>query len=101
MANPNSTLPIARVFSNLFRGLPRLILTNILFALPTAVFFSIFYAINTLTGLHSVFILLLTVIPVLWVMARYAPAYLWYSYLIAYIIELLVMAGLHFLRPTR
>ena len=63
MANPNSTLPIARVFSNLFRGLPRLILTNILFALPTAVFFSIFYAINTLTGLHSVFILLLTVIP--------------------------------------
>lgn len=63
MANPNSTLPIARVFSNLFRGLPRLILTNLLFALPTAVFFSIFYAINTLTGLHSVFILLLTVIP--------------------------------------
>ncbi len=44
MANPNSTLPIARVFSNLFRGLPRLILTNILFALPAAVFYSIFYA---------------------------------------------------------
>ena len=47
------------------------------------------------------FALSLTVIPVLWVMARYAPAYLWYSYLIAYIIELLVIAGLHFLRPTR
>lgn len=47
------------------------------------------------------FALSLTVIPVLWVMARYAPAYLWYSYLIAYIIELLVIAGLHFLRPAR
>ena len=63
MANPNSTLPIARVFSNLFRGLPRLILTNLLFVLPTAVFFSIFYAINTFSGLHSAFILMLTVIP--------------------------------------
>ena len=63
MANPNSTLPIARVFSNLFRGLPRLILTNLLFAVPTAVLFSIFYAVNTITGLHTVFILLLTVIP--------------------------------------
>ena len=63
MANPNTTLPIARVFSNLFRGLPRLILSNLLFAVPTAVFFSIFYAVNTLTGLHSAFILMLTVIP--------------------------------------
>ena len=63
MANPNTTLPIARVFSNLFRGLPRLILSNLLFAVPTAVFFSIFYAVNALTGLHSAFILMLTVIP--------------------------------------
>ena len=47
------------------------------------------------------FALSLTVIPVLWVMARYAHVYLWYSYLIAYIIELLVIAGLHFLRLAR
>lgn len=33
------------------------------------------------------FILSLTVIPVLWVISRYAPDLLWYSYIIAYLIE--------------
>ena len=33
------------------------------------------------------FALSLTVIPVLWVMAKIAPDLLWYSYLIAYFIE--------------
>ncbi len=33
------------------------------------------------------FALSLTVIPVLWIMARLAPEYLWYSYLVAYFIE--------------
>ncbi len=33
------------------------------------------------------FALSLTVIPVLWLVARYAPQYMWYSFLIAYIIE--------------
>ena len=37
----------------------------------------------------------LTVIPVLWAMARWAPAGLWYSYLIAYAIEAAVIAALH------
>ena len=64
MANPNASLPIARVFSNLFHGLPKLILTNLLFAIPTAVFFSLFYAINAISGLNSIFILLLSLIPV-------------------------------------
>ncbi len=33
------------------------------------------------------FALSLTVIPVLWVMSKWQPGYLWYSYLIAYLIE--------------
>ncbi len=43
------------------------------------------------------FALSLTVIPVLWVMARLAPGYLWYSYLIAYLIEAVVIGLLHLL----
>lgn len=38
----------------------------------------------------------LTVIPVLWLMSHWAPNYLWYSYLIAYIIEAAAIAALHF-----
>ncbi len=41
------------------------------------------------------FALSLTVIPVLWIMGRVAPAYLWYSYLIAYVIEAVAIALLH------
>jgi putative MATE family efflux protein len=37
----------------------------------------------------------LTVIPVLWLMARYAPDSLWYSYLIAYAIEALAIFVIH------
>jgi Na+-driven multidrug efflux pump len=40
-------------------------------------------------------ILSLAVIPVLWVMARLAPDYLWYSYLLAYLIEGIVIYALH------
>lgn len=41
------------------------------------------------------FALSLTVIPVLWVMARFAPNLLWYSYLLAYLIEALAIVLLH------
>ena len=41
------------------------------------------------------FALSLTVIPVLWLMAKLAPDYLWYSYLIAYLIEAAVIYVLH------
>lgn len=41
------------------------------------------------------FALSLTVIPVLWLVAHVAPGYLWYSYLIAYLIEILVLIILH------
>ena len=63
MANETHSLPIAQVFGNLFRGFPKLLLTNLLFAIPAAVFFGIFYAINALTGLHAFFIQLISVIP--------------------------------------
>ena len=41
------------------------------------------------------FALSLTVIPVMWLMARLMPDYLWYSYLIAYVIEILTIVVLH------
>ena len=41
------------------------------------------------------FALSLTVIPVLWIMARTMPQYIWYSYLIAYIIEGIAIMALH------
>ena len=41
------------------------------------------------------FALSLTVIPVLWVMGKFMPQYLWYSYLIAYVIEVAVIFALH------
>ena len=41
------------------------------------------------------FALSLTVIPVLWVVSRFMPQWLWYSYLIAYLIEALVIMLLH------
>ena len=34
------------------------------------------------------FALSLTVIPVLWLYARFAPAYIWWSYLTAYVVEI-------------
>jgi hypothetical protein len=41
------------------------------------------------------FALSLTVIPVLWLMARTLPQYIWHSYLIAYIIEAIILYAMH------
>ena len=41
------------------------------------------------------FALSLTVIPVMWCIARLSPNYLWYSYLFAYIIEIVAIVVLH------
>ena len=41
------------------------------------------------------FALSLTVIPVLWIIAKFAPQYIWYSYLIAYLIEAVVIFTIH------
>ena len=47
------------------------------------------------------FALSLTVIPVLWVMARWQPGALWYSYLIAYLIEGIAIYLMHRLTHVR
>jgi Na+-driven multidrug efflux pump len=41
------------------------------------------------------FALSLTVIPVLWIMSSWFPNYLWYSYLLAYIIEGIAIFAIH------
>ena len=41
------------------------------------------------------FALSLTVIPVLWLISKYAKEWIWYSYLIAYIIEMVAIFVLH------
>lgn len=41
------------------------------------------------------FALSLTVIPVLWFMSHFSPTLLWYSYLIAYLIEVVIIYALH------
>lgn len=43
----------------------------------------------------------LMVIPVLWLMAKYDPNYLWYSYLIAYAIEAVLIALFHLIGHVR
>ncbi len=55
---------LSKFFANLFHNLPKLLLTNLLFAVPFGVFFAIFWAINTFSGINSMFILFLTAIPV-------------------------------------
>jgi Na+-driven multidrug efflux pump len=47
------------------------------------------------------FILSLTVIPVLWVISRKAPGLLWYSYIIAYLIEAAAILLLHRLTKVK
>ncbi len=63
MSSKNSTFPLSKVFSNLFKGFPKLLLTNLIFSVPFALFFTIFYVVNRLAGINSNFILILTIIP--------------------------------------
>ena len=55
---------LTNFISSLFHNFGKLLFTNLLFALPAGLFFAIFWAINTLTGINSNFILFLTAIPV-------------------------------------
>lgn len=66
MAAEKSSLAVSvtKFFSNLFHNIQKLLLTNLLFAIPLAVFFAIFWVVNTFAGINSNFILFLTVIPV-------------------------------------
>ena len=63
MAAEKNNIPLTQFFFALFHNLPKLLLTNLLFAVPFAVFFGIFYLINKVTALGSNFILFLSVIP--------------------------------------
>ena len=47
------------------------------------------------------FALSLTVIPVLWLVARYFPSLIWYSYLFAYILEVIIIVLIHRFRHLR
>lgn len=55
-------LGITRFFSGLLKNFHKLLLVNLLFAVPLVVFGLIFYYVNTLTGLNSSFIALLPII---------------------------------------
>lgn len=60
------TLPITAVITNLFRNLPRLMLTNLLFAVPMAAFLGLFWFLGTLLPLDSMqqnLLTLLTLVP--------------------------------------
>ena len=63
MASEKNMFALTNFFSSLFHNFPKLLLANVLFAVPFAVFFGIFWLINTLTGINSNFILFLTAIP--------------------------------------
>lgn len=62
-------LGITRFFSGLLRNFHKLLLTNLLFAVPLAAFGSLFYFINTATGLNSSFI---TFLPIIFVFPFFA-----------------------------
>ncbi|MEE0913864.1 MAG: DUF624 domain-containing protein [Ruminococcus sp.] len=66
MATEKSSFAVSltKFFTNLFHHFPKLLLTNLLFAVPAGVFFAIFWIVNVVTGINSNFILFLTAIPV-------------------------------------
>ena len=62
MSAEKNSVALSNFFTSFFHNIPRLLLTNLLFALPFAVFFGIFYLIQAYL-LKSIFVLFLTVIP--------------------------------------
>lgn len=66
MALQAPTIPIVAVTTRLFRNLPRLILANLLFAIPFAAFTALTWGCTALFGVsddYRVFVMLLTLIP--------------------------------------
>lgn len=63
MASKKGSVALTAFFTNLFGNFPKLMLTNLLFAVPTAVLFGLFSLINSITAIKSNFILLLALIP--------------------------------------
>lgn len=67
MVSQKPTFPLARVVINLFYSFPKLVLTNILFAIPLSVFFVALWAVSSIEGISyvaSVLIRLAVIIPV-------------------------------------
>lgn len=58
-------LAITKLFGVLFKNLPKLLLTNLLFAVPFAVFSILFYYLGTVLNFLNIIILSLIVIPVM------------------------------------
>lgn len=63
MASEKSSVALTRVVSSLFHNFGKLLFTNLLFAVPFSVFFAVFWLINRISGVNSMFILFLTAIP--------------------------------------
>lgn len=63
MATEKNNFPLVDFFAVLFHNLPKLFLTNLIFALPFIVFLGVFWFINSITGINSGFIIFLTAIP--------------------------------------
>ncbi len=55
-------LGITRFFTGYFKYLPKLLLSNVLFAVPLVGFYALFYFINSAAGINNVFITLLPII---------------------------------------
>lgn len=63
MAAEKNSFGLTGFFTSFFHNLPRLLLTNLLFAIPFAAFFGLFYFIYSVT-IQSIFILLIAIIPI-------------------------------------
>ncbi len=72
MASEKTTLPITRVFMNFFYSFPKLIVTNVLFGIPLAAFFGLFYAISLINGLPPAAVMLIRLAVVIPVFPFYA-----------------------------
>lgn len=62
MASEKPAMALTRVMSNLFHNLHKLLFTNILFAVPSAIIFFAFWLLNSLTGINAYYILFLSAI---------------------------------------
>ncbi|HCA04494.1 MAG TPA: hypothetical protein DEO32_01210 [Ruminococcaceae bacterium] len=65
MASDKPTLPITRVLMNLMYSFPKLVLTNLLFGVPLAAFFAIFYMISLIPGLPPAVVMLIRLITII------------------------------------
>ncbi len=64
MAENKNKLTLVDFFNNLFSNLGKLILTNLIFAVPCSVFFAVFFFLDSLAGVGGNFITMLSIIPI-------------------------------------